>query len=173
MEKGKWIRTEEHRKKMSVAIKKIGTGKWLIGKHRSEETKRKIGVGNKGKIISKEQRLSLSISHSGKNHWNWKGGIKSIKERIYRSFKYRQWRSDVFKRDNFTCQDCGVKGGWGNKIEAHHLKSIHLIILENKISDLDKSFYCEELWDINNGQTLCEKCHKKTSSYGSNRSKLK
>ena len=31
--------------------------------------------------------------------------------------KYEVWRNEVFRRDNFTCQDCGQKGG---RLEAHH-----------------------------------------------------
>ena len=31
---------------------------------------------------------------------------------------YLAWRNKVFKRDKYTCQFCGEKGG---KIEAHHI----------------------------------------------------
>jgi len=31
---------------------------------------------------------------------------------------------------------------------------------------LEQAVNCEELWNINNGITLCKECHKKTDSYG-------
>ncbi len=49
----------------------------LYGKHHSKETKKKIGLGNKGKIISKETREKLRISNTGKKH-----SIKTIQNII-------------------------------------------------------------------------------------------
>lgn len=34
--------------------------------------------------------------------------------------EYLNWRDKVFKRDAYTCQFCGTKGG---AIEAHHMNS--------------------------------------------------
>lgn len=55
----------------------------------------------------------------------------------------KQWREDVYERDNYTCQCCGDNKG-GN-LNAHHLNSYHW----------DK----EHRIDINNGVALCKKCH--------------
>ena len=66
-----------------------------------------------------------------------------------------QWRNKVYEHDNYTCQCCGDnKGG---KLNAHHLNSY----------DWDK----EHRTDLNNGVTLCNKCHKefhKKYGYGNN-----
>ncbi len=97
---------------------------------------------------------------SGKNHPNWKGGVTKLVEKIRKHFKYRQWRSDIFTRDNYTCQNCGDKRG-GN-LEAHHIKSFSEILDEYKIKTVQGALNCEELWNINNGRTLCKKCHNKT-----------
>lgn len=56
---------------------------------------------------------------------------------------YISWRIAVFKRDNYTCQVCGKVGG---TLNAHHIKSF---ALHKKLR-----------LDVNNGITLCEKCHK-------------
>lgn len=71
--------------------------------------------------------------------------------------EYRQWRSDIFTRDNFTCQSCAKRGG---DIHAHHIKEFWKIIEENNLRDLKESLSCAELWNLNNGVTLCPPCHK-------------
>ena len=83
--------------------------------------------------------------------------------RIRNCFKYRQWRSDVFTRDDFTCQKCGDNKS-GN-LNAHHIKLFSTILDEYKIKTLEQALDCEELWNINNGQTLCKKCHRLINRY--------
>lgn len=60
-----------------------------------------------------------------------------------RTPEYRKWRTNVFQRDNYTCQMCGKRGG---KLNAHHIKRYR-----NCISGRT---------NIENGITLCEECHK-------------
>jgi len=61
------------------------------------------------------------------------------------SAAYKRWRFDVFSRDKFTCQRCGDSRG-GN-LHAHHLKSF--------------ADHPELRFEVSNGLTLCEGCHKK------------
>jgi hypothetical protein len=96
---------------------------------------------------------------SGENHYNWKGGISSIAKRLWNTFEYKQWRSDIFTRDNWTCQTCGVRG---ISLEAHHIKQLYKILKEYNIKTLDEAKDCEELWDRSNGVSLCRECHKLT-----------
>ena len=49
----------------------------------------------------------------------------------------------VLKRDGYTCQKCSKVGG---HMCAHHLNGYH--------------WFIEGRSDINNGITLCKKCHK-------------
>jgi hypothetical protein len=86
----------------------------------------------------------------GQNNPNWKGGITPINTQIRNSDEYKQWRNEVFKRDNYTCQICGDNKG-GN-LQAHHKEGF--------------SSNEELRFDIDNGVTLCELCHD-FNKYGS------
>lgn len=98
----------------------------------------------------------------GKNNPNWKGGITPLCAMIRRLPESRNWIEKVFKRDNWTCQECSQRGG---DLQAHHLKLFSEIINENKIRTIEQAINCNELWNIDNGKTLCEKCHRKTFKY--------
>ena len=138
-----------------------------LGMIHSEETKRKISESHRGKkkpwagkSISLEGRRIISEKSKGSNNWNWKGGISPLYMKIRNLFEYRQWRSDCFKRDNYTCQICGVRGGY---LEVdHYLKMRSTIVKEYNINSVEDALACAELWDINNGRTLCRPCHDGT-----------
>jgi hypothetical protein len=55
------------------------------------------------------------------------------------------WREAVFKRDNYTCQNCGIRG---NYLEADHIKPF--------------AYFPELRFELSNGRTLCKNCHNKT-----------
>lgn len=87
--------------------------------------------------------------------WLFKNEGKRTKDKIIRqSARYKKWRMSVFTRDNYTCQDCGVRNGCGKTIylNADHIKPFAL--------------YPELRFDLNNGRTLCIDCHKKTDTWG-------
>jgi len=110
-------------------------------------------------LTGKKSPWAKPPHYKGNFHYNWKGGITPIMQEIRHCVQYCQWRSDVFARDQYSCQECGLRGGW---LEAHHLIEFNKIISKYKINNLKEAIMCEELWDINNGQTLCKKCHDKT-----------
>ena len=80
--------------------------------------------------------------NSGERNNKWKGGITSEVTKQRNSTKYAKWRNSVFQRDDYICQCCGQRGG---KLNAHHI--------ENFADNEDLRF------DVDNGITLCEKCH--------------
>lgn len=99
------------------------------------------------------------------------GIYDKIKSAIRNSYQYRQWRSDVFTRDGFACQNCGKHG---YRLEAHHILSVTAVIRQDNISTISDAFANARLFDINNGVTLCESCHSLTDNYkGRNHALLK
>lgn len=157
--------SEEHKKNISISNK--GRSTWITGIGHSANTKKKMSESKTGKKrppFSKEWIEKLSLRSRKENNPNWQGGVSTVQHLLRESRKYRQWRSDIFERDNFKC----VIGGkeHGNKLNADHIKPFFLILRENKITTTEDGFACEELWNLNNGRTLCENCHKETDSYG-------
>ncbi len=92
-----------------------------------------------------EERERRRERMMGEKNPMWCGG-DSDKER--RNSKYKYWRIAVFKRDNFTCKNCGYRNGDGTKrkdLHAHHIvKWIDSIELR---------------YEVDNGKTLCVPCH--------------
>lgn len=179
--------TEEHKKNMGLTrkgkkssdetkqkISKAVSGKNhpMWGKKHSEKTKKKISEshgGEKsswwGKKHTEEEKRKIGLNTKGENHWNWKGGKTPLTKLIRRCPQYRQWRDDVFERDNWTCQFCDIRGGI--EINADHIKPFSFILDEYNITTINEAENCAELWNINNGRTLCINCHRQTDTYGS------
>jgi hypothetical protein len=125
--------------------------------------------GVNGKRWKYDRKISKP-SLRGENNPNWKGGITSLNFKIRDSPDYKRWRDSVFQRDNYTCQTCGSHTGNGSRVRlhAHHVKPLSLIVRDRDISNIKQAVECSEIWDINNGITLCKNCHKQTDSYGVN-----
>lgn len=143
-----------------------GENNLFYGKNHTEKAKEKNRLAHLGKRNSPKTEFKKGLipwnkdmiysQIRGKNHPNWKDGITSLTKKIRDSFQYRQWRSDVFTRDDFTCQECGRRGGC---LHAHHKEAFADIMEFNDIRTYEQAMDCEELWNINNGITLCDKCH--------------
>lgn len=95
----------------------------------SEETKQKLSLALKGKYI-------------GPLNKNWKGGKSGENKLIRMSYQFREWREEVFNRDNHTCQLCNVRGGI---LHPHHIKGF--------------AEYEDLRFEVSNGITLCKGCH--------------
>lgn len=76
----------------------------------------------------------------GKNHPAWTGN--NIDRRT--SVAYLNWRKTVFTKNNYTCILCEQYGG---TLNIHHLDGYNWCIAKRM--------------DINNGITLCKRCHIK------------
>jgi len=92
---------------------------------------------------------------AGKAHWNWRGGVTPINLIIRNSTEMKEWKKEVFKRDDYTCQMCRKRGV---EIQADHIKPFVL--------------FPELRFDLDNGRTLCVPCHRSTATWGVNAKKI-
>lgn len=136
-----WLKSHEHPSKGKLVSKETRA---RIASRVSEHWKT-VGhpKGMLGKHHSAETKRKMSLARRGSDHWNWKGGLKALVYGIRASSEYYQWKKAVLERDNHTCQDCGATEG----LDTHHIQSLIK--------------YPELIFDVNNGLTLCEDCHKR------------
>ncbi len=177
MSKGIYQHTKEHHQKI-IATRRQRYGVTLLKNPNEINKRRSIALkGNqhtKGMKFpnkkmppwSSEHRKNMEGKSSRENNGNWKGGISQLTVVIRSCLKSRQWTSDIYTRDNYTCQECGTRGG---NLNAHHIKEFNLILKENNIKTYKEAIMCEELWNLNNGITLCVSCHKKTFKFFGNK----
>ena len=107
----------------------------------------------------------------GRRNYNWKG-ITPLTSLIRCSSRYINWRNEVYKRDNYTCQECGDNRG-GN-LEAHHRDKAFIQILNEFLKTYSQfspyeekeilyriSYSYNDFWKLEGNVTLCENCHIK------------
>lgn len=161
----------------AMKLKRKLNKKWKTNKGRkfpdrhvvnSPETRLKISIALKGRNIWWAQKIANSRKAHGYKptlatklkqreshlkrvalglHNNYKGGIEKENVKARKSLEYREWRTAVFERDNFTCQACGANKCY---IEADHVLP-----------------FCDHpdlRFEVLNGRTLCKPCHKKVTT---------
>jgi 5-methylcytosine-specific restriction endonuclease McrA len=138
--------------------------KFALGRKHTPGAKEKDRQAHLGKPLKPATVALLRDGRrKGENNANWRGGISSLPHLLRTNFQYRQWRSDIFTRDNFSCMICGDYRG-RNLHAHHHPETLLGIIAKYKIETIEQALLCEKLWDINNGVTLCDECHRQIHS---------
>ena len=157
MAAGKYVRTKEHKKKMSKVLK---GNESLKNRVFTKEHREKIsvalrgnshGAGGKGMTKTQGHKDKLrsarknQIVASGENHWNWRGGISYLPYpvKFNKKLKYK-----IRERDEFVCCLC-------DKTESEELEELNRALCVNHI-DFDKNNCGEE-----NLNTLCLRCNFK------------
>ena len=173
MPTGKYFKTEDHRKNLSLALR--GRKAWnkglKLGPNPEHSKKMKGRKGNpksinamkninKGKSRSKGVKDKISKSHKGmKKPWsseynskrigdkhpNWQGGITPEYSARFNTSIWKNIRKLVLQRDNYTCQKCKIRK---KSLDVHHKKSWRFT--KDDSSD--------------NLISLCRKCHREEDS---------
>ena len=143
---------EEIRQKVSERSK---GNTYRRGKQHTEEAKEKNRIAHLGRPAWNKGLKGFRAGEkhhfygkkrpeiSGEKAPNWKGGITPENHLFRNSPEKYCWQKEVFMRDDWTCRKCGRRGG---ELHAHHIYNF--------------SEYPELRFDVNNGITLCEDCHR-------------
>lgn len=103
-----------------------------------------IRIKNRNRVILKIEEIKNKnitiIPEIAKKIWKTKPLTEAQIAR--KDKKYIPWRMAVLERDYFTCQKCKQ---YLNKLEAHHIYNF--------------SDHIHLRYEVENGITLCEKCH--------------
>lgn len=100
-----------------------------------EFSKKEHKIGNNNFCSHK-----CSIDYNkGENHYEW----KPLKHLTHRKSAFKKWGKIIKERDKYQCQLCPENRK--ELLEAHHIKT--------------KELYPELEFNIDNGITLCLKCH--------------
>ena len=148
--------SKKHGRRNKHFCSKVCGAEWLRGKKLSSEHRESLSRAKKGRAIphlhTQEVRDKISQSLIGKpqpwnrgpNHPLYKdGGTANVaRQKAMGRVEYKEWRRQVFARDDFTCQCCGQRGG---RLQAHHIK--------------EWSASPDLRFDVSNGVTLCRSCH--------------
>ena len=155
---------EETKIRISKTCKERGVGNWLKGQIMSDNAKEKIRLGHLGLKLSEATKLKIGNSHKGikfskehieklrkshlgpmkgKKHPNWQGGISF---EPYAPEFNGELKTQIRKRDNYTCQMCGKK-----QENSKRKLSVHHINYNKKNNDLDNLI------------TLCISCNNKVN----------
>lgn len=127
-----------------------------VGYKHLESSKIKASLSHKKWAQNNPERIVLrGLKSRGENHYRWNGGISRLNTSIRTMHENRKWADAVRARDKY-CLRCGSE----NKLEAHHKKHLsHLIEYLGVTNRNEARKFAVILWDLNNGETLCKKCH--------------
>lgn len=114
-------------------------------------------------IIPTKDSLEKRRKALRESYFKKSGGVylTDLKRLVMSLPEYDRWHLSVFKRDSYVCKEptCDKSEHY---LEVHHINTYSSIIKKNNIKSVEEALYCSDLWDINNGITLCKKCHRKT-----------
>ena len=137
------------------------------GHHPNCRKHQTVSAWNKG--LSKKVNPSVGRQgKSGEDHWNYdseqnpdwfskdfdyvafskKFGVKNRNKGNNKA--YAKFRMAIMKRDNFTCQDCGMVADESEESDLLHVH--HVVFVKH-----DKT----RIFDPSNVATLCYSCHRK------------
>ena len=139
---------DEGKLELSSTIFHKGNIPWIKGKHHSKKTKDKISETKTDVKQTIEHRENTSKSLKGNTNakgqipWNYIDGRSKFLPPLRYGDDWDAIRLVVYRRDKFTCQDCGIIG---KSLDIHH-KIPYLFSGDNSIENLI---------------ALCRKCHMK------------
>jgi hypothetical protein len=161
--------------KRSIQVKMLQNNIYSIDREFDYPTIKGIVIQSLEKIVKEEV-----LKKSDNNPWNVNFDFQDndhhpanvnnllapptplLKLKIRNTTKYLNWCLSILKRDNFTCKIChtSVKENRCLRLEVHHAKTFDEICEENNLVTVEQALECKELWNVNNGLSICYRCRK-------------
>ena len=137
-------RSDEFKENKAIEMLQFYKDHPEVADAKSQPGENNPNFGNKWTL---EQRIALSCKNRDISIEEFDGFSGLYSSEFYTSEDHIQWRNQVFTRDDYTCQECGKRGG---DLNAHHL--------------LPFRDYPDSQFSLNpkNGITLCLNCHRET-----------
>ena len=130
-------------------------GKTRLGYKHREDTKAKTSESHKKWCAENPDRVAeRSIKRRGEKAYNWNGGSSRLNVTVRILNENRKWMAAVKARDS-QCNRCGSI----ENLEAHHIVELADLIKMHGVKSADDARNTPELWDLENGETLCRRCH--------------
>lgn len=134
-------------------------GKWKFKNSLKVRNALKLGSTHPNRIAATRLYVFLyvkgrpNLKIRGPHNPNWGGGPRgkyaSLRRTIMSRVEYKLWREAVFKRDQYRCTKCGKSRIY---VIADHVLPVY--------------YYPERIFDVDNGRTLCRKCHGELDTTG-------
>jgi 5-methylcytosine-specific restriction endonuclease McrA len=117
---------------------------------RASRRPRRLGRSCVSSVPTLSTAARQSERQRGEKGNNWQGGQTDAETLRMQGWEWRKRRAECYERDNWTCQDCGVKctNKGPRRIQAHH-------VIGRRNGGTD---------DLSNLVTLCLSCHHKRST---------
>lgn len=126
-------------------------------KHRDESKRKTVEANRKFWANNPDARAARGEKMRAEKHYRWNGGSSKLNNSIRLMTENRKWMDAVKARDGYCCVRCGTSDG---KMESHHIKSLAELIAELGIKSRDDArAHSDKIWNLDNGETLCERCH--------------
>lgn len=110
-------------------------------------TKRSLTKGKGGKFCSKHCHIEHQKTLRGPQTNNWRGGHPP-----YYGPNWIEQRDKARKRDNYTCQDCGItESELSRALDVHHIKPFRVFGIK----------HYKEANHLDNLISYCRECHAK------------
>ncbi len=132
-----------------------GTNNRTGYRHRAE-SREKTSESHKAWCAANPEKVAArGAKVRGELHYQWKGGLSKLSQAIRQMTEYRKWMDAVKARDGTACVRCGCT----TNLESHNKRLFADILQDHNVTSTSDARACAALWDISNGETLCQEHH--------------
>jgi hypothetical protein len=101
-----------------------------------------------------EKAIARGAKTRGPLNVRWNGGSAKFNTSVRLMREHRKWMDAVKARDG-KCLRCGST----ENLEAHHIVELAELLKRHGVTTREQARETPELWDLDNGETLCRRCH--------------